>query len=134
MHIHLYTYTYTYIYILQDDVIRKSVPDSRLPLRMRQRVVAGSPKKGAAVYLSIHLPIHPSMVVSRCRGIVPLSGTVLGTLFLLAADFRRHPTAPFPCRVSISQSTGNLGTPLAALLSNIYQTNLAAVCHGKPSA
>jgi len=28
------------------------------------------------------------MVVSRCRGVVPPSGIVLGTLFLLAADPR----------------------------------------------
>jgi len=70
------------------------------------------------------------MVVSRCRGIgPPFSGIVLGTLLLLAADLRRHPTsahpypvssvvlvclsragfltfpAPFPCRVSISQES-----------------------------
>jgi len=33
------------------------------------------------------------MVVSRCRGIgPPSSGIVLGTLFLLAADLRRHTT------------------------------------------
>jgi len=32
------------------------------------------------------------MVVSRCRGIFPLSGIVFGTVFLLAADLRRHPT------------------------------------------
>jgi len=33
------------------------------------------------------------MVVSRCRGIgPPSSGIVLGTLFLLAAELRRHPT------------------------------------------
>ena len=34
------------------------------------------------------------MVVSRCRGTGPPSfGIVLGTLFLLAADLRRHPTS-----------------------------------------
>ena len=34
------------------------------------------------------------MVVSRCRGIrSPSTGIVLGTLFLLAADLRRHPTS-----------------------------------------
>jgi len=71
----------------------------------------------------------------------PSSGIVLGTLFLLAAELRRHPTpahpcpvssvlvclsragflsfpAPFPCRVSISPSAGILGIPLPALLSN----------------
>ena len=73
-------------------------------------------------------------VVSRCRGSgPPSSGIVLKTLCLLAADLRRHlrvnpyPVssvvlvclsragfllfpAPFPCRVSISQSTGILGS------------------------
>ena len=51
------------------------------------------------------------MVVTRCRGIGPPSSSiVLGTLFWLAADLR-----PFPCRVSISQSTGIVGIPLPAL-------------------
>jgi len=46
------------------------------------------------------------MVVSRCRGIGPSSsGVVLGTLFWLVADLRRHPTF--------------LGIPLPALLSNM---------------
>jgi len=38
-------------------------------------------------------PPPPHMVVSRCRGIgPPSSGIVLGTLFILAANLRRHPT------------------------------------------
>ena len=52
-----------------------------------------------SIYLSIDLSIYLSiytfvyMVVSRCRGIgPPSSGIVLGTLFLLAANLRRHPT------------------------------------------
>ena len=84
------------------------------------------------------------LAVSRCKGIgPPSSGIVLGTLCLLAADLRRDPTtahpcpvssvvlvcpsraeclsfpAQFPCRVSVSQSTGISGIPLPALLSNM---------------
>jgi len=82
------------------------------------------------------------------RGIgPPFSGIVLGTLFLLAADLRRHLTPAHPCpvssvvlvwpvprgvsvipravslRVSISQSTGILGIPLPDPLSNIHSNS-----------
>jgi len=41
------------------------------------------------------------MVISRCRGIgPPSSGIVLRTLFLLAADLRRHPTPAHPYPIS----------------------------------
>jgi len=47
-----------------------------------------------------HTPYHIShdnMVVSLCRGTgPPSSGIVLETLFLLAADLRRHPTSAAP--------------------------------------
>jgi len=55
------------------------------------------------------------MVVSRCRGIGPSSGIPSSGLFLLAADY----VVIQLLRVSISQSTGILGIPLPALLSNI---------------
>jgi len=42
------------------------------------------------------------MVVSRCRGIGPPSGVVLGTHFLLAADLGRHPLGNTPPRSTVS--------------------------------
>jgi len=49
------------------------------------------------VYCYFYDDLKPIRVVSPCRGIgPPSSGIVLGTLFLLAADLRLHPTWEYP--------------------------------------
>jgi len=81
---------------------------------------ATKPKCRSNIILSCSILSKSSsyMVASRCRGIgPPSSGIVLGAVFV---GCRTSSASNVPCRVSIRQSTGILGIPLPALLSNTW--------------
>jgi len=95
--------------------MRASAPRSRPTRRLKLISLLFLRTHSFPIDTSLYL-VPSFMVVSRCSGIgPPSSSVVLGTLFVLAADLRRHPTS------------GILGIPLPALLSNIPYTTVSYI-------